>query len=233
MIGFFKTKKAGIQNNSGSQPRIINKKEIVSFGIDYVPPQEKTIEEVAETLAEKIANGQYIEPYKFKDVTNSSSTKEGKGYLKIGSDGTTDPTQSKYFWVEELKNWCTYRVWSGCPLRANSITCYFAYDQPIVYNSYNNYSQQVYSTQSKRSTLTIVFTQEDSIYQTLNQCLIDAGANSAMITDNSVKTALFNFITDEDNTSASLNNVNINTRKTIKQYNTATGLLWMDCKQIP
>ena len=227
MIGYFKTVKAGIQNDSGSQPRIINKKEVVSFGIDYVPPhvpsQDKTVEEIAETLAEKIANGQYIEPYKYKDVTNSSSTKAGKGYLKIGSDSTTDPTQSKYFWVEELKNWCTYRVWSGCPLRVSSITCYFYYDKPIVDNSYNNYSQSVYSTQSKRQTLTIVFTQEDSIYQTLNQCLTNAGASTALITDYSVKEALFNYITDEKNTAAALNNVNIKTRQIIKQYNTANG----------
>ena len=56
MIGYFKTVKAGIQNDSGSQPRIINKKEVVSFGIDYVPPhvpsQDKTVEEIAESLAE-------------------------------------------------------------------------------------------------------------------------------------------------------------------------------------
>ena len=43
MIGYFKTVKAGIQNDSGSQPRIINKKEVVSFGIDYVPPHVQSL----------------------------------------------------------------------------------------------------------------------------------------------------------------------------------------------
>lgn len=120
MIGYFKTVKAGIQGDSGVQ-RIINKKEIINFGVDNVSYNSDAITEAQETLAEKIANGEYVEPYNWKNNTESNATKEGKGYLKIGSDEITNPEKSKYFWVEELKNWCTYRVWAGCPLTLSGV----------------------------------------------------------------------------------------------------------------
>ena len=59
MIGYFKTVKAGIQGDSGVQ-RIINKKEIINFGVDNVSYNSDAITEAQETLAEKIANGEYI-----------------------------------------------------------------------------------------------------------------------------------------------------------------------------
>lgn len=121
MIGYFKTVKAGIQNTVGCQPRIINKKEILDLGIDKIKNEKETLEEAQETLAEKIANGQYIEPYNFQSKTDTNSGPGGNGYLKIGSDEKADPMHSTYFWVDELKNWCTYRVWAGCPVRAEQI----------------------------------------------------------------------------------------------------------------
>ena len=121
MIGYFKTVKATKSNSSGSKNRILHDHKVVDFGLDKVSYSKDTIEEAQETLAEKIANGEYVEPYNWQNKTQCCSNKSENGYLKIGSDGTTDPTQSKYFWVEELKNWCTYRVWSGCPLTIDGI----------------------------------------------------------------------------------------------------------------
>lgn len=121
MIGYFKTVKSTKSNQSSSKNRILHDHKVIDFGLDKVSYRQEDAESVVETLAEKIANGEYVEPYNWQNKTQYCSNKNENGYLKIGSDGTTDPTLSKYFWVEELKNWCTYRVWSSCPLTIDGI----------------------------------------------------------------------------------------------------------------
>jgi len=176
MIGYFKTVRSGIKNKNATDttPRIINKKEIIDFGVDVVKQEDDTLEQAQETLAEKIANGQYIEPYNFKSNTAVNSTKEGNGYLKIGSLDVTDPSQSKYFWVDELKNWCTYRVWAGCPVRAEVITLrvYYQYSTGGG-GSYGPHGGNVGGgTSFSNFTLTLT-NSDDPIYSTLAKTLSD------------------------------------------------------------
>lgn len=122
MIGYFKTVEATKRNQTiTTQNSIHNSSKVIDFGLDKVSYNSETIEDVKETLAEKIANGEYVEPYNWQNKTEYCSSPNDNGYLKIGSTEKSDPTQSKYFWVEELKNWCTYRVWAGCPLTIDGI----------------------------------------------------------------------------------------------------------------
>lgn len=186
MIGYFKTVRSGIKNKNATDttPRIINKKEIIDFGVDVVKQEDDTFEQVQETLAEKIANGQYIEPYNFKTNTAVNATKDGNGYLKIGSLEVTDPSQSKYFWVDELKNWCTYRVWSGCPVNAEVIKLKVYYKHSTG-SSYGPNSSSIGGTILDDFTLTLTKS-DDPIYTTLVKSLTDEKPTRSLDNDEDV-----------------------------------------------
>lgn len=98
-------------------------KQITDFNNIFVSNNQST-EFDAMTDDEKIekamAEGQFIPPWEYteKDKTKTDNRK-GEGYFKLRKEVTkghsTVIQSNKYFWVEELKNWCTYGYSSDVP----------------------------------------------------------------------------------------------------------------------
>lgn len=68
-----------------------------------------------ETLDEKLVNEKFITPMEYynKAISNNDMAYAGEneqGYHKIGKKTNTNTQKIVWFWVEDLKNWCSYTV---------------------------------------------------------------------------------------------------------------------------
>lgn len=76
-----------------------------------IPIDPKTTD-TNDNIDEKIASDKFITPAeyynKISDGTHGSVEKDKQGYYN--ANGTNTNIEIKWFWLEELKNWCTYMV---------------------------------------------------------------------------------------------------------------------------
>lgn len=68
-----------------------------------------------ETLDEKLVNEKFMTPMEYynKAISNNEMAYAGEneqGYHKIGKKASSDTQKIVWFWVEDLKNWCSYKV---------------------------------------------------------------------------------------------------------------------------
>ena len=75
-------------------------------------PIEPETTDTNDNIDEKIASDNFITPTeyynKISDGTHGSVEKDKQGYYN--ANGTNTNIEIKWFWLEELKNWCTYMV---------------------------------------------------------------------------------------------------------------------------
>lgn len=102
---------------------------IVTGNDDYNENNKNNENNLNENDSESI---DYIEPYnyhkKIKPLVTSTTNTKQKGYLR-DTRNKIDPTQTTYFWVEDFKNWATWRIAGYSPMEgeATEVNYYVLY----------------------------------------------------------------------------------------------------------
>ena len=118
-VGFFKNRNIGIKNKSGI-PQILHAYDFKELekSKSEVAQEEQASEDV---LEEKIKEGVFIEPWKYQQTEESTNSKDGDGYFKVRIGNDQAVFSNKYFWVEDIHNWCCYRTWIDCPCNCGKV----------------------------------------------------------------------------------------------------------------
>ena len=87
-------------------------------------PTDSVDNQETKDIDEKLASNSFITPSeyynKISDGTHGNADKNKQGYYN--DNGTNDNIEIKWFWLEELKNWCTYLVYTNGNQSTNMFT---------------------------------------------------------------------------------------------------------------
>lgn len=101
----------------------VSSKQVVDYNNIHVGANQSTEEDAKseeEKVQEAIDNGGFIPPWEYVEQEENAEDRQGDGYLKIkkktSPSGVQKVKADKYFWCEDLKNWCTYTYWYSNPV---------------------------------------------------------------------------------------------------------------------
>lgn len=102
-----------INNETPSTPFAAGKIFVDDSTIDKTKIQaDQETTDTNDNIDKKLASDNFITPAEYynknSEGTHGSAEKDKQGYYN--ANGTNTNIEIKWFWLEELKNWCTYTV---------------------------------------------------------------------------------------------------------------------------